>query len=306
MWFFFTLTLISIFIKIFIFTKVLENRNSCFINKLVFFITCCALFQSFVEVIGYFFINVFSREVLLIFLKLYYFSLLVFITSLPVIAWRLAGRSINFYLSGLAFVLLNVVLVLISFTDLIINDVIILDYTMTRVPGEWYWVFQVSALLAILFTAVTLITAMKQANNYSIYGRCANMLIAFLPLCAFTFLVVILMHLGYQINAIGFLPLFMSIFLGMIVWNLSVNRPPDFSFLIPGSPKQRLLYKMFNKVCRLESEDRPINPEAYQSLLVQYAVEVCKGNQSAAAKLLNTSPSTVSRMLRKVSKERKT
>lgn len=303
MWFLFSLTLLSIFIKIWVFNKVLHARSANLVNQLVFLVACCALFQSFIEIIGYFFTNQFSEQSLLYALKTYYISLIVFTVTQPFIVYLMIGRQLNTYVAVLSIVTMNIIFALILFSDSIIAGVEVLDYTITRIQGEYYWVFQVGPFVAISFTIYTLISKIITAETYYLKIRCINMLMAFAPLAIFLPILIVLMQLGYQINAIGFLPLFMSLYLVIIALNLTSQQVPDFSFLIPGSPKQKLLYKIFKKVCRLESEDQPINPEAYQRLLVKYAVEVSKGNQREAAKLLNTSPSTVSRMMRRQSKE---
>lgn len=84
---------------------------------------------------------------------------------------------------------------LLLFTRLIIADV----------AGSHYWMFQTSAILAVLFTVVTLARARRSLDLF-IRAKATNLLLAFLPLFLFAVCVIIAMQMGVKINAVGISP----------------------------------------------------------------------------------------------------
>jgi predicted RNA-binding protein (TIGR00451 family) len=91
----------------------------------------------------------------------YYIFTFGTIALLPFIAVEIVERRPNPYLAVVAITAGTGIVALLLFTRTIIADVAPMQYSLTRVPGPYYWVFQLSALLTVLFTVVTLAGARR-------------------------------------------------------------------------------------------------------------------------------------------------
>lgn len=225
----------------------------------------------------------------------YYVFTFATIALLPFIATELAERGINQYLTVIAIAAIAAVFCLLLFTRLIIADVAPVHYSLTRVAGSHYWMFQTSALLAVLFTVVTLARARGAADLF-IHAKATNLLIAFLPVFLFAVCVIIAMQMGFKVNAVGVLPLCMVIYVIALIQNMQPGCIPDYTIFIPWSKKARLIRSLTKHVRNVYREGMVHNTKReYQELLIDYALDIYGGNQTKAAQWLKVSQSWISR-----------
>lgn len=225
----------------------------------------------------------------------YYIFTFGTIALLPFIAVEIVERRPNPYLTVIAITAGTAVVALLLFTRTIIADVTPMHYSLTRVPGPYYWVFQLSALLTVLFTVVTLAGARRSANLF-VRAKATNLLLAFLPVFVFAVTVVIAMQMGLKFNAVGILPLCFVIYVAALLQHTDPHRIPDYTLYIPWSKKARLVRELTRHVRSINRDG--VTPDArreYQDVLTQYALDIHGGNQTQAAQWLKVSQSWVSR-----------
>jgi hypothetical protein len=225
----------------------------------------------------------------------YYVFTFITIALLPFIATELTEKGVNHYLTIIAIATTAAILSLLLFTRLIIADAAPVHYSLTRVPGSHYWMFQTSALLAVLFTVATLARACRSADRF-IHAKATNLLIAFLPVFLFAFSVIIAMQMGLKVNAVGILPLCMLIYIVALTQNMHPEQIPDYTIFIPWSKKSRLIRKLTQHVRSVYREGMVHNTKReYQESLIDYALDIYDGNQTKAAQWLKVSQSWISR-----------
>ena len=228
----------------------------------------------------------------------YYVFIFIAIVLLPFIARLATEKPITAYFTVIAISIAAAVILLLLFTRVIIADINSLHAALTAVPGSHYWIFQVAALTAVLYSASALISG-SRLDDYYIKTRSQNLLLAFIPTGLFAFFVVFAMHMGFQINAVGVLPICVLIYVAALVMNADPEQIIDYTYLIPLSRRWKLLRKIKQRVCSVRRDGAKPDKNEYEQLLVQYTLEIFNGNQTQTAKYLNMHQSWVSRLARK-------
>jgi hypothetical protein len=189
---------------------------------------------------------------------------------------------------------------LITGTDWIIEDYRRLQYTITRVPGEHYIIFQTIALTSALFCISILIKSHSRSNCQITRVKSDNLMIGFIPLAALVISVIIAMQMGAPINASGIAPLLLSIYAVAMAENIKPSDVVDWTIYIPWSKKARLARKLSKpfRVVNLKQSDSKELAKEYEQALIEYAVEVFEDRKKAAA-WLNVSQSKISKLIGK-------
>jgi Ca2+/Na+ antiporter len=79
--------------------------------------------------------------------------------------------------------------------------------SITRIAGEYYFVFQAYILIFLLCSIFGLVKGAMIKKEYDVKSRCIIALWAFCPAIVLIFILMILMQLGYRVNMAGFLSL---------------------------------------------------------------------------------------------------
>ncbi|TBR37924.1 hypothetical protein CBF23_013445 [Marinomonas agarivorans] len=79
--------------------------------------------------------------------------------------------------------------------------------SITRIAGPYYAVFQFYSSGVLLLAIALLVSRLIYNNNYYLKARCIIALLSFAPTVSVFFIITCLMHLGYQVNMVGFLSL---------------------------------------------------------------------------------------------------
>lgn len=289
------MTLIGVSAKLWAFIYLRRRWQPRYLHKLLLGLVLVLLAQSTCELMLYAFAHDPGSTHTYWSLVGYYLFTFGTITILPYVALEVVEGRVNPYLAVIAVTAVATTTTMLLFSRLIIADAVPVHYSLTRVPGPYYWVFQVSALMAVLYTIVTLVTACRSQDIF-IRAKATNLLLAFLPVFTFAVCIVVLMQMGYKINAVGILPLCMVIYVAALLQHLEDNSIPDYTLLIPWSKKARLVRRLTRHIRQVHREGlKEDTKNEYQHLLTQYALEIHDGNQTKAARWLKVSQSWVSR-----------
>lgn len=287
------LTLISLVIKIFVYTKFKQIYNATTHHLLIMLFITILVVQSTFELALYYFAYQPNELGALLSLKGYYLCLFGIILCLPYLAIKISGKNIKEYYGVLGIVVYAGFFALIALTDWIIAGTMVEASTqsITKIAGQYYWLFQVSALLSVLFIISTLISQFKN-KDFIIRTRCINLAIAFIPVFVFSFLIIFIMALGVKLNAVGVLPFCFVIYAAALAHNANAQKQPDYLVFIPYSKKNKIL---FNTLHDLLYANKNVNKKTDEKELIEYYLSQPGLTQRDVAKILNMSEATLSR-----------
>ncbi len=225
----------------------------------------------------------------------YYVCAIVIISMLPFIIAKLARYEIHKIVFQLAIILNIFILFMLVASNAIIAGISHTGIALTRVAGEHYWIFQVTVLSSIFYTLVILIKCRKSTDGF-LKVRTNNILLSFSLFAAFIVFIIITMQFTDGINAVGLLPICITLFVMGIVDNICNKNIVDYSYWIPFSKKRREINKLIKPFIEIQSDG--LDPELkkeYNKLMTKHALELFDGNQTKAAEWLKVSQSWVSR-----------
>jgi len=225
----------------------------------------------------------------------YYMCAITIISMLPFIIAKLARYEIHKFILRFAIALNAVILFLLGSSSLIIAGVDHTGIALTRIAGEYYWLFQITVLGSIIYTLFILIKCRKTTDGF-LKVRTNNILLSFSLFAAFIIFIIITMQFTDGINAVGILPIFITLFVMGIVDNICNKHIVDYSYWLPFSKKRREINKLIKPFIEIQSDG--LDPELkkeYNKMITQHALELFDGNQTKAAEWLKVSQSWVSR-----------
>lgn len=203
----------------------------------------------------------------------------------------------------LIFVAINIILIpLLLFSNLFIAGATRTSYTISRIPGEYYWTIQIFFFLCTSISLALILKSIVNATNPLDKKRHKVILFSFVPITVAGLLVIILMQVGFEINFSIILPF--STLLFLIVYLFTENKRDLFKFLvtIPYS-NERTAYKELNDkvieyIARTQTEEKVSLKEAMSAIekaFISRALEIKDGNHNLAAEMLSISMSTIYR-----------
>lgn len=229
---------------------------------------------------------------------IYYALVFATLTCFPLLAHELTERPINPYLLLTGIFAAACIIGVLLFTNSIIADVATIDYTLTRVPGDYYWVFQAGTITVFLYNIATLAGACRSSQFFA-RGRAFNLLIAFIPIFLFVVSVILAMALGVKINAVGAVPICMALYIAALIQNANPEDIPDYAYHVPFTDKWRMQRELNKNIRRLKRFGINFNKAEYEDRMIDYAVSMFGGNQKRAAEWLNISQSSMSKKIKK-------
>lgn len=225
----------------------------------------------------------------------YYMCAITIISMLPFIIAKLARYKIHRFILRFAVALNAVILLLLALSNFVIAGVDHTGIALTRIAGEYYWLFQITVLSSIVYTLFILIKCRKTTDGF-LKVRTNNILLSFSLFAAFIIFIIITMQFFDGINAVGILPIFITLFVMGIVDNICNKHIVDYSYWLPFSKKRREINKLIKPFIEIQSDG--LDPELkkeYNKMITQHALELFDGNQTKAAEWLKVSQSWVSR-----------
>lgn len=217
-------------------------------------------------------------------LKIYYIVSVWTLVFILLYALEISKKNVKhsmLYIFAAGFI----VTALIAYKDFIITDSQSLGYIMTAVRGPLYSVFQVFCLASLSITVFALMTGYRQSKDHTTQIQCAYMLFAFTPLFLSILLVLSLMAMGFEINAIAIFPIATTLFLIITFKSESQHRLTDARRFMPFSPERKTsqeIMELFSSYARDEMSYRESVNEI-EKLLVLHKYSKNDKNASVTA-----------------------
>lgn len=236
-----------------------------------------------------------------ILLRLYHafvavYLLLIWVLAMSVVKSRLFLKT-TLAVAALA---LPMVIWFVASDDIVAGSTL-LQQTYTRQPGDYYWAFQLIALLSlalcVLVPAVLYHTSEKELHRI----KSANMLIGVAGLAFVLVSVITLMQLGVPITAAGILPLVLSLYLLVVAECLRDEFVRDLRAEVPGTQKWREVRALTRhlRVVRGDPVDAKSMSKQFEEKMISTAEQVYESRKDAAA-ALNISEAKLSRDLARI------
>ncbi len=180
-------------------------------------------------------------------------------------------------------------------------------FSLTRIPGDYYWTFQAYLFGGLILAISLLIYGLRFAETNIARQKCLVVLISAATPIFMAMTVVALMALGVQVNGVIFMSLSLSIMLGLIVFAEEKTRLFRLLTLLPYTRERRFHKQMLDKItgCIAISEDtgqQALNlkqmMKELEGSVVEHVLGYYNGNQKRAAQALGVSEATISRRAR--------
>lgn len=262
------------------------------------------LLQNAIELVGYYFMHHPEHALIPYLFRLFYIALTANLILIPLSMAALIFYRLNTYWYHFAAAVFVLLTVLITASDLLIAGFQIIDFSITRLPGEYYFAYQAFILLMLAFTVYILFFAHYFAKDNYNKSKLTNLLIGFLPFALTISAVVISMALGAKLNAAALFPLMFSLFLVVLAYNFGDGTIRDLSIYVPFTKKNRMFCSIVIEVVRhIQFVDSKIDINQMQlaanKKMIMMAYKMFNGHQRNAAKFLNISESDFSKKLKK-------
>lgn len=183
-----------------------------------------------------------------------------------------------------------------------------IGFTITRVPGKYYWVFQVLLLFFVVLSFIALVYGCLWSPDIRRRRNSKALLVSLTPLFLVIPTVLLLMQMEVPVTGTVFGSFAILFFLMTLIateTQIVKVRDPDldnsllFRFLssIPVTYEFQLANRVRRAVTTKYSNDLDKAVSHYEKTLVQETLNLCNGNKSLAAKKLGISRTTLRRKL---------
>lgn len=182
-----------------------------------------------------------------------------------------------------------------------------IGYSYSRIPGPFYWVFQLLILSFDFVAVVALIFGSWFSNSILVRRKSKALFLSLSPIIIVSVCVLVLMQMGFQVNALLLVSFAIILLLiGVIITETEVvktggntNPGPLFRFLtlLPGTEEHKLLKTARDTMCWGDNSSLDIAAKSYERMVISEAMKISKGNKAAAAKALGISRTTLNRKL---------
>ncbi|NKB78176.1 MAG: hypothetical protein GKR96_14370 [Gammaproteobacteria bacterium] len=232
-----------------------------------------------------------------LFLKVYYVTLFWLLAFLLQISMLIVYGELNKKVGLIAYVVATMMTAVMLFTDGIVIGAQSIGYTVTRIPGDYYWAIPVYGVVLSSLAIGVCIYGYRVLENHFERLRCMYLLVAVCSLTAPILFAVVSMVMGYQTNAAIILPIGITLFLITLGYALSSETLYDIRMWIPFTQAFRLdmarhseFFLRYDGSEMLAKEKRARHEKRY---LIR-ALAMSDGNQKKAAKRLGISESAIS------------
>jgi DNA-binding protein Fis len=183
-------------------------------------------------------------------------------------------------------------------------------FTLTKISGDRYWIFQMYLLAGVLTALALLVKGIAKLRENLDKQRCLAVLLAAVPAAAVGIFVVISQALGTGSTSTIFQSLGFTLMLGVLVYAEEKSRLFKLLTFIPFTRKRKLHKKILAQItdCIAINDDpstqQSINLKQmmreFEGLVVEHVLDYYGGNQKRTASALGVSEATVSRRARAV------
>lgn len=207
---------------------------------------------------------------------------------------------------------LNITLAVMIVTTLFSHGVIagveeMNHFTLTRIPGDFYWMFQAYLVAGLILAVAFLVRGLLHASSNVARQKCLVVLISAATPVLMSFTVVGLMAAGVAINGVIFMSLSLSVMLGLIVYAEEKTRLFRLLTFMPYTRERQFHKEMLARItdCVAVSDtpgEHTVNLKQMmkdlEGSVVEHVLSYYGGNQKKAANALGVSEATLSRRAR--------
>ncbi len=276
------------------------GRHSIATSSLWLWLFFLGLFgMNLVELVGFYYVH--QPEKGLIWLSAYYISAELAFISLLALSLENAQK-----LSG-AIKLCLITCFTIGVIPLLIPGAALLGaksigYSVTRIPGPYYFIVQMAILLP-LFGSIGLSVYYSFSSQLEMIQRKSQILLmSCIPIFLTVIIVMLVMHIGYQVNASVILSFMITITLVILVVTEHKEHRYKFMSLIPKTKENKFIRKLSNLIV-----DPAIGLDQGRELveqeMIREALILTEGNKIKAAEMLGVSRQTLQRKINKFSEK---
>ena len=191
--------------------------------------------------------------------------------------------------------------------DSLIAGTRLISYSVTKVPGDYYWVIQAFILLNVIPGLIILgINAFKSPDQI-VRQKSTVTLIAAAPMGIFTISIMAAMAYGYSINATVVQPLLSSLLLVILVLTEAKYHLFRFLSYIPLTPEYKVRTRAQTMVNQAISELYTNHKLAlkdlrseFETALIELAIQSTNGNKTHAARVLGIGKATLHRKIERL------
>lgn len=180
--------------------------------------------------------------------------------------------------------------------------------SLTKVPGENYWIFQLYVVGGLFFALGLLIRGLTQLTSNIGRQQCLVILLSTSTPVLITFMVIGLQSLGVQITSVIFLSLSFTVMVAIMVFAEEKTRLFHLLTFVPFTRERKLHKQLLTHItdCIAINDDpaaqQPIQLKQmmreFEGSVVEHVLGYYGGNQKKAASALGVSEATVSRRAR--------
>lgn len=229
-------------------------------------------------------------------LRIYYVGAAGSVASLFLFCVRVCLRQYLYVLVVPVLALAAAIGALFGFSDALISGHDRMAYTVTRIPGEHYWVFQGYALTLFLMSVIVLVWGYRFSKDKTIRRHAFASFIAILPPILVGTLILAVMAMGYSINAVIYLPIAISFTLIMLVLADSSEDMRSILPYVPGTRESQMFYQV-KQVVFNQNMGHKEQIKAFKNILSKNLVEE-HGSLNQAAKNSDIPLATLRRWLK--------
>ncbi len=174
---------------------------------------------------------------------------------------------------------------LFMFSDLLITGAHSIGYSPAADHGVFYWVFQVYALISFIVIAAYLIAGYMASSEHKVQIQCGYTMLALAPILITGLVLLVLMRLGYDVNAALVMPLASALFLVITMKGERLHGLFDIRRHIPLSLERKTSAEIM-EIFSQYSQDRVNYRDALneiEKLLVTHKHQKHGGNVSSTA-----------------------
>ena len=229
----------------------------------------------------------------------YWVSAVTAVTAMLMFADRLTFQKIPLSLPVIAVAAYSY---FILFTRELISGVDSIGYSITRIPGPYYWTLQIYILVSILGAIFLLLYGGLFHKDLKQRKRCTVSFFALLPVVVTTIAVISMMQLGLRVNAAIVISTSITCFLAILIiaeihyslFNILTATP-----VISMHVTRQILVLMIN-ICRKRSIKLKHFLQTIENILIVATLEVNEGNRKLTAKQLDMHISSLNKKLQKI------
>lgn len=146
------------------------------------------------------------------------------------------------------------------------------NYTYTRIPGAFFWMYELFMLACLAAITVLPAWGLRKINDVPSRNRCKLWITLAAPLVILILVILVLLHLGYRwFNATVTTPLLIAAFLAAVGYAVHHHRLVDLSFYFPWSRLKKLKTRLY---ARLVDLSRTISHFHTVDQLLEHLTEV--------------------------------